>query len=60
MKYGIAPLVCEEYLSWIVTLDVLKFDKSNKFLQAGGSWIVTLDVLKSGYYDLMQWDNYVE
>ena len=25
LKYGIAPLVCEEYLSWIVTLDVLKY-----------------------------------
>ena len=34
------------WLSWIVTLDVLKFDEQPTAFSMGASWIVTLDVLK--------------
>ena len=34
-------------LSWIVTLDVLKFNPVTATQDDAGCWIVTLDVLKS-------------
>ena len=37
--------------SWIVTLDVLKFQKNMANMQHIHSWIVTLDVLKYKYND---------
>ena len=40
-------VLCLGYLvSWIVTLDVLKYASAIRFVNGWGSWIVTLDVLK--------------